>query len=690
MTFEKMFESIHGYPPFPWQSRAAMTLLAENDSFSVNLPTASGKTALIDAGIYAAAQNGIKRIVFIINRRVVVDEAFSRAEKIASAMAVKPELIEFAAKIGPIKVVRLRGGVYGDDDWVLYPDRLTVLISTIDQVGSRLLHRGYGVSPRMAPMHAGFVGNDALFIIDEAHISVPFVETIQACRQYGAGIRLVAMTATPVGENETVLSLMDEDRTHPVLQKRLIASKQATLKRFYVNESNIAKEAVTAAQELSLKAKIIGIIVNRVATARQLWTALTNNKQQAILLTGRIRSYDRDRLLKENLPKIRTGRNRDSDETLFVVATQTVEVGADIDFDALVTEAASLDALRQRFGRLDRLGQLSISHAIILIPMAPDDDKKTEPQADPVYGMEILRAIEWLEQNNKDDVVDFGITAMEAAMIESTPPASEIQHAPMLLPSHLALLGQTGKYAPRVDVAPWLHGVGKNSSDVSVIWRADLLPDDKPNNWIEAVRLRPPLAQETLEIPVYAVHPWLKDGRLQGVYDIEGIEPANTTFDQQGRSVLRWKGPDEDEVEVIAAGEIRSGDVIVVPAKYGGCDQFGWDPKYKSPVEDIADFCSLERQREHIVRLVPELIKSWLTQNKKQITEAVSEILQAETGEESIDQEERIAAAMIICVHCYLKSISPWLPSLKNVFKSNCIRMAWCSEVRYWKISKEP
>ena len=97
------------------------------------------------------------------------------------------------------------------------------------------------------------------------------------------------------------------------------------------------------------------------ATARQVFEKLRKTVESepecdAILLTGRIRPYDRDRLLEQWLLRIKAGRETEPDRPLFVVATQTVEVGANLDFDALVTEAAPLDALRQRFGRLDRLG----------------------------------------------------------------------------------------------------------------------------------------------------------------------------------------------------------------------------------------------------------------------------------------------------------------------------------------------
>ena len=41
-----------------------------------------------------------------------------------------------------------------------------------------------------------------------------------------------------------------------------------------------------------------------------------------------------------------------------LVATQTVEVGINLDVDVLVTESASWDAVVQRLGRLNRLGKL--------------------------------------------------------------------------------------------------------------------------------------------------------------------------------------------------------------------------------------------------------------------------------------------------------------------------------------------
>src|SRR3954453_2747035 len=80
-------------------------------------------------------------------------------------------------------------------------------------MGSRLLFSGYGVGFKTKPLHAGFLGQDALLVHDEAHLEPAFQKLIEAVRAeqgdehrkfatpLGDGMRLkvLALTATPRG-----------------------------------------------------------------------------------------------------------------------------------------------------------------------------------------------------------------------------------------------------------------------------------------------------------------------------------------------------------------------------------------------------------------------------------------------------------------------------------------------------------
>lgn len=673
MSFEEFFAAINGHAPFPWQSRAAAALL-NGAPFDVSVPTGAGKTALIDAAVYAAAHGGRRRIVFVVDRRIIVDAAFERALRLRQALARATDgsLAAIAARLGELEVVRLRGGVQGDDDFIIYPERTCVVLSTIDQVGSRLLHRGYGVSPRRWPMHAGYFGTEAVFLVDEAHLAEPFLATLEAAQRLGADLCVIPMSATRSGPRTTV-ALGADDRAHPLLHRRLTASKPARLVEAPPGEGRFLAAAVSAVQSLLEDASVrtLAVVVNRVASARAIHSLLRRQSAaEVVLMTGRTRPADAERALVEALPRLAAGRQRrPEDARLIVVATQTIEVGADFDFDGLVSESAPLGALRQRFGRLDRLGERGQSAAVI-VHRAPGKGP------DPVYGAATLTSWEWLRGAADRLTVDFGITAIEARMAVAAPPTDLPASCPQLLPAHVQALACTGYGAPEVDLSGWLHGPQRPVADVQLVWRNDLVrqPDGSlaPNAAI-CVRLLPPVSGEALAVPLHAARAWLAGDRAAEVSDLESAadigarQPARADL---GRTALRWR--DDADCDIVVAADLRPGDTLVLPCSDGGCDRWGWDPESDAPVEDVAEAArtaQAHRGRQRAVRLVPSSFEGALA-GQVAIRERMTALMQARTAlaDATEDIEARLAAATQAeeeLLGAVAASSHPWLAALR-------------------------
>ena len=122
------------------------------------------------------------------------------------------------------------------------------------------------------------------------------------------------------------------------------------------------------------------VFANTPGTARGVFDRLQRMNAYAdadvLLLTGRMREREaqkmRDRLLDPVHGMVATrdaGKNRD--RHLIAVATQTLEVGADLDAEYLVTEQCGVRALTQRLGRLNRLGRYPHARALYLHLPAP-------------------------------------------------------------------------------------------------------------------------------------------------------------------------------------------------------------------------------------------------------------------------------------------------------------------------------
>lgn len=655
-SFQEVFAAAYpGSAPFPWQCRLARDVLAGGWPDVLDLPTGVGKTSALDIALYclaAAPERMPRRIMLVVDRRIVVDQGAERAHELQRKMTETTdgplaiiagrlrELWNGDADEPPFAVAVMRGGMPRDNDWARRPDQPVLGVSTVDQVGSRLLFRGYGVSDRSSPIHAGLVGNDTLILLDEVHLANAFAQTLDKIR---ARFRcataplpdrfvITQMSATrrsTVSESR-VFGLDDEDRADPTLAKRLGASKRAVLRAVKVSGDDerqkqevIATRAVQEAIALQARgARVVAIVVNRVDTARMARRSLERHYDtDAELVTGRMRPIERDRLVHERLlPRAGAGRRRSADERpVVVVATQCIEAGADLDFDAIVTECASLDALRQRFGRVDRRGELTTSESVIL----GRSDQIAEGADDPVYGTALGATWRWLAEQATGEIFDFGISAFlavpdAAGRRELLPPVAEV---PVLLPAHLDAWAQTSQRpAADPDIALWLHGKAKPGADVQLIWRADAdVATLGTERLVERLQACRPSTLEAVTVPLAAARRWLDGQALADdaseddtIADVEGHaaiaeRPSRRRTEQDSR-VLRWRG---DDSEPIRPDQVRRGDVLVLDAARGGLWQASFDPRSKDPVVDLGALAQLRGRGVATVRLARDALAGW-------------------------------------------------------------------------------
>lgn len=192
------------------------------------------------------------------------------------------------------------------------------------------------------------------FIFDEIHAYNPkvFAQIISLLKfsTKHLGVKVFIMTAT-------LPTFLRKELERAIVDYTSIAASNKLYKKFnrhrIVVRQGLLKDDIKWIQGHIDKDKKVLIVCNTVKQAQEVYAAL--NSQNKVLLHSAFNAIDRANKEKQLF----------SDKVRVLVGTQAIEVSLDIDYDVIFTEPAPLDALIQRFGRVNRKRNKSIAECFV-------------------------------------------------------------------------------------------------------------------------------------------------------------------------------------------------------------------------------------------------------------------------------------------------------------------------------------
>ena len=593
-NFDSMFKRLTGNQPFPWQRDLYQTWFSQGKlPDACTLPTGLGKTSVVAIWLIALANapdRVPRRLVYVVNRRTVVDQTTAEAEKMrrnATTAGV------------PIPAISTLRGQFADNrEWSADPSRPAIICGTVDMIGSRLLFSGYGIGFKSRPLHAGFLGQDALLVHDEAHLEPAFQKLIIDIQQEQhererteklpwPKLRVLELTATSRGSG-SVFALSDKDRAEPKVRERIEAKKAIHLHE-NKDEKKLAEEIAALALQHKDSGRAVLVFVRKVDDVEKIVAKLRKEKQKVQQLTGTLRGLERDRLAdprkKDACPifaRFLPPPKPDADEeeqwkiepqpgTVYLVCTSAGEVGVNLSADHLACDLSSFESMAQRFGRVNRFGICEDTRIDVVYPKKFEDNKIDDRRK------KTLKLLELLNGGGSPAALD---TLDPRARIAAFAPPPTILPTSDILFDAWALTTLRGKLPGRPMVEPYLHGISEwELPETHVAWREevgvitkDLLDEYKPEELLEDYPLKP--------------HELLRDNSARVFKRLEKLKAADEPV---------WIVSEDGMVDVATIGKLietgREGiehKTILLPPVAGGLEG-GMLTDNTDPANDVAD-----------------------------------------------------------------------------------------------------
>lgn len=548
MNFESEFGRLTGFKPLNWQTRLYTDYFVKGVvPDAVDIPTGLGKTSVM-AIWHLARKSGARlprRLVYVVDRRAVVDQATAVANKIKERSGDKA-----------LRVSTLRGQYIDNGEWLEDPTAPAIIVGTVDMIGSRILFSGYGVSRKMRPYHAGLLGADTLVVLDESHLVPPFEKLLDAIeakkdlwprtephRAVVPPFKLLSLSATGHERGAKVFRLDEKKKD---LDDGVVKDRLGAKKRLRIEPSN----GVALAEALAEKAwalcgngkDAVRILVysdsREVAekTKKALEDRAKGDKQNGIppsdihepeLFVGARRVKERNDA-EQQLRSLGflAGSAVKLDRPAFLIATSAGEVGVDLDADHMVCDLVPWERMVQRLGRVNRLGK-GDARIVLVHEGEPQAKKPDAPTQKEILAMISWRALSTLaelpNENGATDVSPEALRKLKERAETDKKLHEGIQAATTPLPLYPAFtrplvdawsMTSLEKHTGRPEVEPWLRGWVEEDAQTAVVWRKYLpvrleggsAAKKEVEEFFEAA---PPHLSEKLETESWRVGEWL-------------------------------------------------------------------------------------------------------------------------------------------------------------------------------------
>jgi len=244
------------------------------------------------------------------------------------------------------------------------------------------------------PAHSGILidSTNSVFILDELHAYEPkrlgmILAMLGLWSRLGGRIAVISATLPQALADLITMALGEQ----PALVEPAPTWNWPVRHQLELRTAHLTADASVTEirQRLACDASVL-VVANNVADAVGLYEALApavtdrHGPGSALLLHSRFKAGDRADIEKKILARFEAGHPR---QPGLLVATQTVEVSLNVDFDVLHTSGALLEPLIQRFGRVNRLGAI-LQPAPVIIHQPAYGPRRRQPGeefADGVY-----------------------------------------------------------------------------------------------------------------------------------------------------------------------------------------------------------------------------------------------------------------------------------------------------------------